>query len=503
MTAPTGTTAIVPTPRATALGVATLVVVSTLPLLLMGNVALAFVPVLAIAVAYALWVAPMRVVMLGVLAIAMAAENPSERPFTGEWHSPLHLVGSLFYDNWNNVFPVAALRFSGLDLIVITLTLLAVVRIARAERDAVRRLPSAPVTGLTLAAGFATVLGLELWGLARGGDFRNSLWQVRELLWLPVFAGLFMYALRGMKDYVLVARIIVGAACVKVAFGLWFLMMVARPQGLNPAYVTTHGDSALFAVTVAICVACWLQRPSRRHLALNLTVTPWILLGIAINNRRLAFVSLFGAMAVMYLLLEGRLKRRINLAAIWVAPFFALYLAVGAGHRSGIFAPAASIVSVFKQKDSSSETRDIENYNLLATLKANPVVGSGFGHEYLELSKADDISHAFAQYKYIAHNSVLWLWSIAGLVGFTLIWLMPVTGVFLATRSYPAGRGWRERVTATTIVAIVLAYVVQAWGDMGATSWVGTILLSVALAVAGQLSVATGGWPSARAGATT
>lgn len=486
------------TPRLALAGVAA-VVLSSGALLLVGggNPALSFAPLLLIVTATTLLLAPMRVLMLALLATGLVVDIPAERPASGHWRSPFYGVGSLLYDNLNNVLDVPSLRFSGLDVIVVVLVLLVALRLAYGHRgDAAGRLPVASPMTVALAIAFVAVAWLELWGLARGGDFRNSLWQIRQLLWLPVLGALFNHALRGPADFALVGRIVVGAACAKVALGLYFLLAIARPQGLEAPYVTSHGDSVLFVVACAICVARWLQRPSLGHLALNLTATPWLLLGISINNRRLAFVSLFGALAVMYVLLEGRTKRALTLTGLALLPLLLVYLAIGTKRSTGIFAPASAVVSVLSQSDASSATRDIENYNLLQTLKQAPLAGSGFGHEYLEISRAYDISHAFAQYRFIAHNSVLWLWSIGGLVGFTAIWLLLAVTVFLAARAYRCGRDWRDRLAATFVLAVVVAWLVQAWGDMGSQSWVGTLLLSVSFALAGKLAVATGAWPA-------
>lgn len=469
-----------------------------------GNVGLAFAPLVLIVAVTAFWMAPLRYVMLGLLAIALAADIPMDRPAGGHWQSPLYMVGALTFDNLNNVVGVSALRFSGLDALIMVLSALIVARaIYGYTRDAAGRVPIPRPLLACLAIAFLAVVWLEMYGLARGGHFKNSLWQVRQLLWTPVLAALFAYALRGPADFGAIAKIVVGSACLKTAFGAYFLFVVAPAKGLldgdGPAYVTTHGDTTLFVTALAICVACWLQRPSLRHLLLNLTVSPWILFGIVINNRRLAFVSLFGALFIMYVLLRGPIKRRLTALAIGLAPFFMVYVAMGFKRSSGIFGPAAKIASVVTQTDHSSATRDIENYNLIVTLREGRALGSGFGHEYIELSRAFDISHAFALYRYIGHNSVLWLWSIAGVVGFTAIWLMVVAGVFAATRAYHFGRDWSERAAAAAALSAVLAYVMQAWGDMGTQSWISLFLLAAAIAAAGKLAVANGGWPAAAA----
>jgi hypothetical protein len=224
-------------------------------------------------------------------------------------------------------------------------------------------------------------------------------------------------------------------------------------------------------------------------------VTAWTLFGLVINNRRTAYVTLAAAALTFYAVLPRRTRRMLLRLALCALPFGVLYLGVGSRRPTGLFAPAGMVMSVLTQKDASSQTRDIENYNLLVTLKQNPLVGSGWGHEYVEVTRAYDISSVFAQYRYIAHNSVLWLWSIGGLVGFTLLWLPLVVGAFLAARAHAFATGPRERAVAYAALATYAAFVIQAWADMGTQSWTTQGLLAVALAASGKLAVHTGAWP--------
>ena len=110
--------------------------------------------------------------------------------------------------------------------------------------------------------------------------------------------------------------------------------------------------------------------------------------------------------------------------------------------------------------------------------------------------KADDISQLFPQYRYIAHNSVLWLWSIGGLVGFSLIWLPLVVAVFLARRGYAFARSPTEHTVGITALVVVICFVNQAWGDMGTQGQTCIILLAWAIAGAGNLASATGAFPT-------
>ena len=80
-----------------------------------------------------------------------------------------------------------------------------------------------------LLVSLAAVLALEVRGLARGGDFAQSLWQFRAILWLPIVTFLFSYCLRTPRDLVAVAVTATVAACFKIALGVYYLMAVARP----------------------------------------------------------------------------------------------------------------------------------------------------------------------------------------------------------------------------------------------------------------------------------
>ena len=83
---------------------------------------------------------------------------------------------------------------------------------------------------------------------------------------------------------------------------------------------------------------------------------------------------------------------------------------------SPLLKPAKLVVSVMDQKDNSSISRDIENENLIYTLRQSPVLTTGFGHEYQYSPNNPpvDLGELFKNFRLIAHNGVLWIWSLAG-----------------------------------------------------------------------------------------
>ena len=111
-----------------------------------------------------------------------------------------------------------------------------------------------------------------------------------------------------------------------------------------------------------------------------------------------------------------------------------------------------------------------------------------------------DISSIFPQYRYVPHNSVLGLLAFGGVVGLSAIFLTLGVGIFLAARAHRFAASPAERAAALAVIAAVVVYLVQCYGDMGIVSWTGVFTLAPALAVAARLATATGAWPNLSAG---
>jgi hypothetical protein len=475
-----------------------------------GGIGLAVAPICAFLLVYGLWRLPLRYILYTVLLLGLCSDPPGDNPNGGHWKSPVYYLGSYLLENLNTAvgplgvqlgafhvaIPTGVLKFSAFDILTCVLATIAFLRAIAGEKIDGKRPQVNTLQLMFFALAFLTILWLEAWGIARGGNMKASLWQFRQLLWLPISAATWAYAMRGPRDFAPFARIVVFAACFKVAIGAYFNFVVAPTMpDVKVSYVTTHGDTVLFVSAVAFSLASLLYKPSLKYVVLNLTSTLWILFGIVINNRRLAFVSLFGSCIVIYSLLTGRIKKLITMGAIAAMPFFLAYVVVGANRSGAVWGPANDIASVVTQDDASSETRDIENYNLIFTLRTAPTFGTGFGHEYIEISVAYDISEVMPMYRYIGHNSVLWLWSISGIVGWTMFWMMFVISGFLAARGYHFARNQSDKLVAVAVLGVIVTYSMQAWGDMGMQSWTATLITAPALALAGKLATATGAWP--------
>lgn len=345
-----------------------------------------------------------------------------------------------------------------------------------------------------------TVLVLAAYGIVRGGGIEPAFRQTIHLMQLPLVALLFLYALRVPEDLAAVGTAYVCAAVARsflvmyVYFGVCVPAGITRMQG-KPEWCTNHSDTVLFVTAIMVLLAHALEQRSSKITLRSLALGAPILLGIVLNNRRLAFVSLAAAPMVLYLAMKpSRRKRRLTWALAIAVPLLVIYVLIGseATVDSPLLKPAKLVVSVLDQKDNSSISRDIENENLIYTLRQSPggLLTTGFGHEYQYSPNNPpvDLGDLFKNFRLIAHNGVLWIWSLAGVVGFTLLWMIYPLGGTLALRGYRAAQTPLERSSALASLAAIVVCVVQIWGDQGFNSYMTLVTFGVAFAISTRLA---------------
>lgn len=461
-------------------------------LALAGTGLLPIVPLVGLVGLAVLLATRMQVSALAVLALALFVDNPGERPHEGLWTSPTSAIGSLVYDNLRQHVGIDALRFSALELLLGVLLVVLISRRLRSDRGDDPSLLGLRANPMKVAFGvyFAALVWLEVYGIGRGGDFRNSLWQMRQLFWLPLLGVLFGNALKTAGSRVALLRIFMVVAWVRCLVGIYFTYAIVHPYGLSVEYTMTHSDAILTVVALLAGLAAFVERPSVGHFVMNLVLQPVLVAGLMVNDRRIAYVALVGGGLALVLLGPAFLRRLCKQGLLVMVPLLALYVGIGWHSNAAVFGPVATLRAMSSSEDASSQTRDIENYNLIQTLKARPLIGSGFGHEYNEVVQAYRVDSIFAQYRFIAHNSVLWLLSIAGGIGFTLLWAVFPVGVAVALGVHRRATTTIDRLVAFTTVAAIISFVVQAWGDMGLQSWMGTLVVTSLMGATGAMHTA-------------
>ena len=463
-----------------------------------GSLLLALGPVLVFALAFAVSKLPLRVPFLVVTFLALTLENPADVPAQGLWKSPLYTPGALFLAHLNVTLPHKSLLFSGLDVVLVYLFAVVAWRGASGSQiDGAPRLAPRPMRVLALVS-LGAVAWIWTFGMLRGdADVASSLWQVERVLYLPLLFFAFQGALRP-RDAKALAGVIVAAACLKACVALYVRQTIVPPPGKELLYATTHPDSMLFAGAACTLVALYLEHRDRRHKLVALLVLPLIVAGMIANSRRIVWVELAAGLAVVFGLTPWtRAKRAIARAAVVASPLAVVYAVLGWSATSGFFGPVHTIRTlVDSDTDGSTTWRDWENYDLVYTIRHNPLFGVGYGHGYVEYVKLPDVSREYALERFAPHNSILGLWAYGGVLGFAALWTLLVAGIFFGARAYRNAERAHDRAALLAAIVAIVVYVVHCYGDMGLGTWVGVFTVAPALAIVGQLAVTTNAWPA-------
>ncbi len=458
------------------------VVFVCLLLSLTGNGMLVPIPVVIVALGWLALAVPFDIVAPAFVFVILSLDAPGLQPAENKWRSPLYGLGGLLYNN----LPT---KFSVVDLLILVLVVRAIFVIVLSDSGTTsidRRPPRPFAQAMLISAG--SILAYTVYGIYNDGSFANALWQIRQPFWFPMLA----LAISVAATPACVRRLrtaILAAGLIKAAQGIFYYFAIAPGLGIVPFFVTTHSDSVTWAACMAILLAEWFEQRTRKTRRNMLVCGPIYLLAMTVNNRRTVWVMLAASVLFIVAQAHGPVKKQLAriLAVAW--PLFAVYIAVGlsVSSNSPVFKPVRMTESVLLQDDASSDTRDIENFNLLVTLKAKPVIGFGFGHEYVEMIVAYDIAKEFPQYRYKPHNSFLGMWAFIGLPGAAFYFLFLVVGVFYAVAARRKSSNPATRAAAAWAVCTVIAYLIQGWSDLGVQDWIAIVVGGVGVGIGGAI----------------
>lgn len=368
------------------------------------------------------------------------------------------------------------------------------------------KVASAAPVKRAIQVSFGAVLFSVIYGQLTGGVSSPIYTLTRPWLFGLVFGLTGMKVLSTAADFARVSDAVVAAAVWRSVLAIAYYLKTRHltwPD--NPAHMTTHEDSVLFCVGLVIILSRAIELRNRKSFRNLLLLTPLMFAAMKYNNRRLVWVAVVASLLTMYFILPSTAKvaRRINRAVRIIAPVLAIYAAVGWGKSEGIFRPLSVFASMASAKkadgtiDLSTKARDNENLGLITMITERPILGTGLGHEWLELDKSGTVSlDVFPMYKFSPHNSVLSILAYSGSLGVAAMWMVISVAVFLNARTYRKSTNPNERVVAITGISCSIAYLNQAFGDMGLIHIMPTTLLGLSFASAARLSLSSGAWPA-------
>ena len=476
----------------------------TMPVLILGSLLMAAVVggddttvivmsvIVVIAGLAVTWVSPTRYPLFLLIFLGLSIEAAGEGP----WDSPLAAFGTLLNRNINKSMLVD-IPLTGIMFLLVLVLLVQLSRAFTGGRPEGPR-PAQPLLW-GLGASCLAVFALTAWGWVRGGDLQMAKTQAQNFLFMLLMAYLVASAFRVPRDYRTLGRVIVGAACIKALTAAYIVSTVPQFEAeYPPEYATSHGDSLLFAMATVLLLVRFAEQPSRRLAMWCLTLLPIIGWGMVVNDRRIVWVEIVGALLIYWMVSRrSRAKRILARGLIAASPLIVVYMMAGWNSQSGVFAPVQAFKStgVFggDEMDSSTLYREAENYNLMVTMRDHPFLGTGFGHPFIEAITLPNISF-FKEYRYMPHNSVLGLWAFTGALGFTGLCLAFVAAVFLAARSYRLAEQPEHRTMIFMVMAGIWIYAMHCYGDIGFSEPKSPLIIGPVLAIAGQMATVTGAW---------
>ncbi|WP_170293424.1 O-antigen ligase family protein [Thermogemmatispora aurantia] len=318
-----------------------------------------------------------------------------------------------------------------------------------------------------------------LHGLTTGGDLKITVLEVRPL-WYLFLSYLLAYNLISQLRHVrLFLWFAIFGAGFKGLQGCYIYFFVLHGDLTNQNEIMSHEESFFFVSILLLIILFCLLYSYRPQLYAALAVLPVVLIALVANKRRADYIALIVGVLVAWAFvfyLKPQLRKPL-LAGLVICTLLGVGYVLAFAHGTGSLAePARAIVSVIDP--SASDTRDqasnayrnAENYDLKYTVQQNPLLGLGFGKQFLQpeplpVLASDDPDFGGNPYLYVPHNTIYWIWMRLGPAGYIAFWFLLGS---LIVRGGLIARQLQDpylRLIAVYVIAITFMEVMVAYAD--------------------------------------
>lgn len=344
---------------------------------------------------------------------------------------------------------------------------------------------------LVLTALLAVAVGF---GLAQGGDRTAAKWETRGIFLLLPLYFVAVNTLRTpanlrLFSFVLGASLFV--ACVETLYR-HFTYIRGYDTGVFTDLAFAH-EVSIFAAALAfyLLTQClWSRSPWRTVICSGLALIP--LSALIVTHRRAGMIALDVALILLALtLLRTDVRRFLVIVPLSIIVIAGL-LAATWHEPGGLGQPARAFQSITGASErsediSSDEYRDREAANVRSNILARPVQGLGFGREYDFPNPLPDLSSFWPMYRYLPHNSVLWVWMKGGVLAFVSLLFLFALAMNRSAQLFNILADPSLRTAALTAGACVLMFAVFAYTDLGLVTPAAVCFFGLALGVIGAL----------------
>ena len=325
-------------------------------------------------------------------------------------------------------------------------------------------------------------------GILTNGDRTIAILEARPLFYIPVLYVLIvnLFTTRRQLRHLFVFALVAIAAQSMFSLGYYRALPAAERAVLET--LTEHPASIGMNVVFVFFAALVLFGGQWRWIwKVGLLSLP-VAYAYLISQRRAGMIALFIGLFVLVVMLFRRDRRLFLILAPLVGVLSVAFIMVTWNAQGVIGLPATAVKTILFPEQLSTHDRDsnlyrqLEAFNLWATIRSSPIQGLGFGHKFYVYVEMPDISF-FEEWQYFPHNSVLWIWIKAGYFGFAAMLALFGRALMLGTRSAlrvvsPADAAVVASSVAYVLMFLVFAYVDIAWGIRPA------VLLAMSFAMA-------------------
>jgi hypothetical protein len=409
---------------------------------------------------------------------------------------PLNFPDSLtdrvqFFLNLNN----SSSSLQGVPITPFELVVLSVILIWVSSSIAESRpleLPRGPIV-VAYSIFALIVVGAEVRGLAAGGPYLTTLWEIRPQAYGLVAFIVASSLVRTRADLLRLAGIFFAVIAIKALIADFRYLVTLHADYSGVEALMAHEESYFFALYLvgALAVALWCRR--RSILIPVLGLAPAVVLALMVNQRRAGMIALafgIGLMMILAIRFDVAKRNRLAVASVFSVVAFALFLGIFWNHQTGLVGELVRPFHSFYEPDPrdylSNAYRQAEDLNLLLTIRSSPLFGIGFGLPMLYVYPMADISQQYPLWNIIPHNTVLWIGMRMGAIGLAAFFGLIAMATLQASRQGSRKDVFLRAVAMFAIAAFGMELVVG-YVDLQLENYRNLIFLGVMLGVIQRL----------------
>jgi hypothetical protein len=338
-----------------------------------------------------------------------------------------------------------------------------------------------------------------IFGLVRGqlggGDLNIALWESRCLFYIVIcylLAANTIRSRRHVATLMTIGLIAMGLFAIEATYRRVALIDTGL-LGIIMEFAYSHEVVIFLGVLIFLILAQQIfGAPLWQRMLGQSLLLPFAIYALLATERRSGYIAAMVAFLVLSLVLLIVNRKAFFLLAVPVIIGGAIYLPIFWTAPGLIGQPARAVRSLYEPdpRDAASNMyRDLEKINVRATIHSDPILGVGFGREFLFVVGMPDLSY-WPFWHYMPHHNILWVWLKVGAVGFIIFWVLIGSALMHGAHLIKVLRAPDTRVFATMALTGIVCTLIFCWVDLGLTMSRVTTFLGICigtLAVLDQL----------------